>query len=185
MVYYCDVVSSSYESTPFGDESEALTPMCQACDRVFVNQQALTNHLENSSRHYYCRPCQRDFNSYKALQQHWKNDPRHKHTYCDRCDMNFSSCSLMLEHKRNTTSKHFLCMPCNVDYHSPTDLKQHFISSPIHDGTYCSKCERNFTNSNNLREVFSLSFCRTVSLVVDHYIASESTHAERYQLLGM
>lgn len=185
MAYFCEVVSSSSESNFRGDESAQPTPMCQACDLTFVDQQALTQHLKNPVHPCYCRPCQRYFGSFAARRQHWQDSPQHKHTYCDRCDINFPSHILKLEHIRNMNSNHFLCEPCYVDYYSSEDLKQHFVSSPIHDGTYCCKCERDFSNQNNLREVLLSKLRMTFSSVTDKFLASESTHAERPQLLGM
>ena len=139
---------------PVHDEDTGeVEDYCDVCDRDFVDYSALIQHLENSSQHFYCQLCSRDFVSYDSRQQHYKTSARHAGTYCNRCDLNFVSASLMLEHKRATPFQHFMCEPCNLDYGSSEDLRQHFIHSALHQSTCCRKCAMFFSTPDNLREV--------------------------------
>ena len=141
----------------YDEETGEPLPYCERCERVFVDDTALDQHTQNSGQHFFCKPCGREFVSRISLKQHWQNSSYHSSTYCRRCELNFIDEEALHDHKSSRTSQHFMCEPCDLDYHTSEDLRQHFIQSSAHQKTYCWKCEKDFENSNNLREVQYLS----------------------------
>lgn len=133
---------------------------CRHCDIAFEDEKALRSYLENSPQHnHYCTDCREDFPSLEALKKHLLNwqSPDHQTTYCERCDLKIPTWDAKLDHTKTNPTKQFLCRICEWDLATPDDLAEHnHIKS--HDSnedgeTYCARCDQDFLNQNDLREV--------------------------------
>ncbi|KAH7433611.1 hypothetical protein KP509_07G077700 [Ceratopteris richardii] len=87
---------------------------CQPCDRHFVSDKALHDHLSQSSRHFYCVDCKRGFSSENSYRQH-RASKLHQQpfVFCPRCRAGFVSASAFTKHVEvgrcyNLTNKQIL-----------------------------------------------------------------------------
>ncbi|KAF8545049.1 hypothetical protein BDD12DRAFT_771577 [Trichophaea hybrida] len=111
---------------------------CDQCDRYFVNDHALSQHLK-AMHLCHCSPCGRTFSSEQAYEQHMAS-PQHSKS-CNFCTTKFRiEDTHALNHHLKTSHSH--CEPCNRTFVSDTALQAHLENSPRHD--YCESCERQF-----------------------------------------
>ncbi|QBZ65656.1 hypothetical protein PoMZ_12619 [Pyricularia oryzae] len=79
-----------------------MDAVCALCDRLFVSEESLEQHLRDSPAHasvYECEKCDRSFNSDEALQQHVRNSPAHAATFdCETCDRSFKTDEALQQH---------------------------------------------------------------------------------------
>ncbi|KDQ53522.1 hypothetical protein JAAARDRAFT_61237 [Jaapia argillacea MUCL 33604] len=118
---------------------------CTSCDRSFVSQHALEQHLEASPNHNYCSKCERDFNSWNALRTHYINSPIHY--FCRGCDDDFDDDDELDDH---IEENHWYCGNCEKFFESELGLREHYRQSPAH--FYCPSCDKHFQNDNNLQQ---------------------------------
>ena len=152
-------------------------PFCVSCNRTFDDEGKLRHHLEHSGIHWYCKACRQDFVSQASRRQHWRSDHCHEHTGCDRCDINLMNNEQKLEHIQFTSSRHFLCERCRLDFVSPKNLMQYFMTSAVHQHTFCWKCEKNFMDSYIFQEVPVYSWSR---IFPTHLLTLETPPANTY-----
>jgi hypothetical protein len=157
-----------------------MSNSCEACDRPFVNDHALQQHLRDSPVHqrtfssneaplqhrrdsvipiptFSCETCNKSFGSNQALQQHLQNSPVHKPTFkCETCDISFRSDEALQEHLRESIVHNptFNCAACKESFRSEEDLNQHMQTSPVHSHppSWCGTCERSFRNDEALQQ---------------------------------
>ncbi|KAH9915944.1 uncharacterized protein BXZ73DRAFT_106010 [Epithele typhae] len=118
-------------------------PECYPCDRWFNSEQALEQHLENSSAHNYCSSCERDFASSGALEQHYSQSKRH--AYCRECEEHFGDFEDLYEHYAD---EHIWCESCHKLFACEVGLHEH--RRQVHADRYCPSCERMFQQPSNL-----------------------------------
>jgi heat shock protein HslJ len=130
---------------------------CEACNRSFVSQEALDQHLRDSPAHaviYDCEPCNRSFGSQEALDQHLRDSPAHAVIYdCEPCNRSFSSQEALDQHLRDSPAHAVIydCEPCNRSFGSQEALDQHLRDSPAHAVIYdCEPCNRSFGSQEAL-----------------------------------
>lgn len=99
---------------------------CYRCERYFVHEVALGQHMRESSLHNYCDVCAKDFPSENALRQHFIQSSQH--AYCQYCDRHFSSDNGLYNH---CSAVHFYCFPCHRLFQSESSLQAH-LSSSVH-----------------------------------------------------
>lgn len=119
-------------------------PDCEACDRCFVNFNALNNHLEHSRQHNYCFRCSRDFVSTHARQQHLANSSNHHLCQRDDCDLDFPSEDDLVGHLH---SIHHMCISCGNFFGNEYTLRNHRVE--YHN--MCEHCEQEFDTEANLK----------------------------------
>ena len=80
---------------------------CSNCDRDFLNELALRQHLRDSPAHassFDCGDCDRSFGSEDALQQHLRDSPAHAPSFdCGDCDRRFGSKDALQQHWSHST----------------------------------------------------------------------------------
>ena len=81
---------------------------CSRCSRYFVNDSALEQHKNDSSKHWICFDCVRDFGSQEARRQHYMNSANHN--YCDDCDEDFNDDDDLVNHYDEL---HYYCRKCD------------------------------------------------------------------------
>ncbi|RUS32907.1 hypothetical protein BC938DRAFT_473844 [Jimgerdemannia flammicorona] len=83
-------------------DSDSECYYCKPCNRSFVNQNALDNHLAKNSSHNYCPSCKRDFCDSRALDQHLNSAVHRGKTFkCPLCDAIFNTVSGLGQHIEN------------------------------------------------------------------------------------
>lgn len=93
---------------------------CRPCNRTFINDEALQQHLSHSSEHVYCTKCRRDFVSSEARESHFANSERHNvcpNTICQAQYENgadFDHSDLLLRHYEKEPRHHFRCHHCKM-----------------------------------------------------------------------
>lgn len=80
---------------------------CEHCDRFFVNERSLKQHISHSSRHHFCGTCKREFRTAIGLEQHRVQSSLHH--YCQRCAYEYPGESELLEHYEES---HAYCYKC-------------------------------------------------------------------------
>ncbi|TLD22157.1 hypothetical protein PspLS_08159 [Pyricularia sp. CBS 133598] len=79
-----------------------MAATCVSCDRVFVSEESLQQHLRDSPVHdlvYECKKCNRSFNSEESLQQHVRDSPAHAQSFdCEMCDRAFKTDEALQQH---------------------------------------------------------------------------------------
>ncbi|KAF8867574.1 hypothetical protein BD779DRAFT_1397994, partial [Infundibulicybe gibba] len=118
---------------------------CYTCDRTFRSPRALQDHCE-AKEHWNCAPCQRMFINEDALYQHLEHSSAHQDAdesesesdesayseseddespgYCDSCNRWFIDKGSLYHHLAEN-SKHNWCFLCSRDFSSETALNQH------------------------------------------------------------
>ncbi|KID85918.1 C2H2 finger domain-containing protein [Metarhizium guizhouense ARSEF 977] len=117
---------------------------CAKCEREFVSEESLEQHLRHSSYHEYCVRCSKSFNSASALQQHLRDSS--KHHICSICTtrMDFDTRDDLEAHLEKV---HDHCAPCNRSFDSPQLLEEHDVSAH----NLCTICKSYFATAQNLR----------------------------------
>lgn len=81
---------------------------CHPCNRLFMNQDSLNQHLASSTAHKddppaYCDSCGFSFCDETALAQHLKSSQAHrKRYYCDSCGFEFGDETALAQHLRDS-----------------------------------------------------------------------------------
>lgn len=117
---------------------------CAKCEREFVSEESLEQHLRHSSSHEYCVRCSKSFDSASALQQHLRDSS--KHHICSICStrMDFDTRAHLEAHLEKV---HDHCVPCNRSFDSPQLLEEHDVSAH----NLCTICKSYFATGQNLR----------------------------------
>ncbi|KAF8453884.1 hypothetical protein BDZ91DRAFT_668417 [Kalaharituber pfeilii] len=121
---------------------------CDSCDRYFVNEYALQQHLDNAEVHRtpFCEPCGQSFSSWEGLSQHEDNSLKHKRNVydyvCSPCNW---GCDDEWEWERHEVEVHFWCKVHDRYFNNENNLRQH-LASAAHRGNklLCPSCERGF-----------------------------------------
>jgi len=83
-----------------------MTVICDVCARSFGTEQALEQHIRDSSAHtsiFDCKECDRAFDTEQALQQHLRDSAAHAATHhCEDCDRTFSTEQALQQHLRDS-----------------------------------------------------------------------------------
>ncbi|ORY57699.1 hypothetical protein BCR35DRAFT_296003 [Leucosporidium creatinivorum] len=116
-------------------------PICEDCNRAFVNDRALDQHYLSSSCHSWCQQCDRDFVSDAARRSHWANSSLHD--FCTLCDSHFDCWQDLEDHE---DEEHSRCSECSQLFAGPVGLHEH--SRQSHARLYCTDCRRMFRNQN-------------------------------------
>ncbi|KAG1868463.1 hypothetical protein F4604DRAFT_911311 [Suillus subluteus] len=112
-------------------------PVCNHCDRSFVDKNALRMHTE-SKHEIECTYCDRTFRTSDGRDQH----ERTKHKFpCNTCNREFSSRESLDQHEE---AKHkFHCNICNREFGSRESLDQH---EEAKHKFHCNICNRELTS---------------------------------------
>ena len=128
---------------------------CDKCERSFVHEAALDQHLRDAYMHNYCFVCQRDFSSHQALAQHKQNS--YRHNICGGCGNDFVRADDLDDHIEEC---HWYCSRCTIFVDSEDMLEAHYCQSSAHN--YCGPCKREFVGASQLNSVSRpmLGFCQ-------------------------
>ena len=91
-----------------------MSEYCLRCDRSFLDDSALAQHVADSSKHHVCHECPKDFASAHALSEH----NRQKHAVgrtCGRCDLVFASERDLQGHLRSNVCQPRLPLECPAE----------------------------------------------------------------------
>jgi len=95
------VMHASWEEANYAAE-------CHPCNRLFMNQKSLNQHLESSTAHKAspranCDACGFSFCDETALAQHLKSSQAHRKRYnCDSCGFEFGDETALAQHLRDS-----------------------------------------------------------------------------------
>ena len=104
-------------------------PWCHDCDRYFVNEDALQQHVDHAAVHrpvYHCEPCEQYFSNALGLEQHNQYS---------------------IKHLRNSWV--YVCEPCMFGSDRLGSMEKHNEKAHY----WCKLHDRFFENENNLRQV--------------------------------
>ena len=116
------------------------------CDKHFDNYQERLEHKKaNPAVHHLCLPCDLDYTTSAELRIHWKQSERHKGLYDARCNILFDTEGSKTTHQI-ASAQHNSCEPCNLDYATLDQLRDHWRTTEVHSYTYDKFCQINFAN---------------------------------------
>jgi len=168
---------------------------CEACDRSFVNDQALQQHLRDSPVHkptfssneapqqrwrylivpkptFDCKTCNNSFNSDEALQWHLQYSVVHNPAfYCMTCRRLFRSHEALLYHLRNSIihNSAFYCETCDTYFGSEEAFQQHLQNSREHRlSFYCDTCAQSFSTLEILHKHIQNSPVHSLEVMDQH-----------------
>lgn len=121
---------------------------CLDCDRYFVNENALQQHLDYSATHrpvYNCEPCRQSFSNAHGLEQHKLNSIKHLRKVwnyvCAPCSWGCSQLETLEVHKEEV---HHWCKLHDEYFDNENNLRQHRKSKAHGQSKQCPGCTRSF-----------------------------------------
>ncbi|KAH8823717.1 hypothetical protein DL96DRAFT_235611 [Flagelloscypha sp. PMI_526] len=133
---------------------------CPVCQRVFVNTQALNQHLSSATLHRgereerYCQFCDREFVNAQSLWQHRSSS--HNHHWCYKCPKDFPSVDMLTQHNSTVHKVNDLkCPLCSQMFAAPSAIAQHIESGG---------CSSKITRHHVTRAVQSLKISPTITV---------------------
>ncbi|THU75569.1 hypothetical protein K435DRAFT_974772 [Dendrothele bispora CBS 962.96] len=155
-------------------------PDCTSCNRSFATNSALRAHrLAKAHFDHYCAECDRGFIDEVALGQHLNNSPVHQFgsddsdsqiewedssdldsgsgdddddndAYCGSCDRHFINLPALYQHLA-ANPVHNWCFVCSRDFKCPQDLEQH-NASRVHKPAdmKCPLCSKMFKSPSDI-----------------------------------
>jgi len=194
---------------------------CSDCNREFNGVSALHAHCRDKDDHAYCVDCERLFVHQNALQQHFNDSPLHNNSdddeesseeeveesdddesyQCSDCDRYFICAAALHAHCRDKVD-HAYCEDCERLFVNQDSLQQHFNDSPKHNDSdeesyesdsdsdsdgditpYCRPCDRYFVHAEALRSHLTESekhnWCFTCSKDFASYSALQQHNNSR------
>ncbi|XP_039761993.1 zinc finger protein 91-like isoform X1 [Pararge aegeria] len=133
---------------------------CKYCDKVYGNQEKLTNHQRRVHLGFYkrnkCGVCDERFEDYA----HKVNHMVEAHgapvvlLKCHLCDMSYTDQRRLTTHikKDHNLERKYECDQCDLDFYSSSTLKRHMVK---HTGARIYKCDvclKSYGTQNILRE---------------------------------
>jgi len=101
---------------------------CDPCDRYFVSEYALQQHLDNAAAHrpvYYCENCMQYFSSAQGLEHHQENSIKHLkkvwNYVCEPCSWGCDQLKAMEDHDEKF---HYWCKMHNRFFDNENNLRQ-------------------------------------------------------------
>lgn len=98
---------------------------CCRCDRCFVSDASLEQHLGASRRHNICYRCDKDFETWEGLIQHYLQS--YRHFYCQQCNAHFHDDDTLEEH---LSQEHDYCFTC-LKVRSPDTYQSTVLSTRL------------------------------------------------------
>ena len=87
---------------------------CDRCDRSFINDRALEQHVADSSDHHVCSECLKDLSSAHGLLQHAKQ--KHGRIVCEECpDRDFVDENALRQHRASKHQRRSLSILTDAD----------------------------------------------------------------------
>jgi len=121
---------------------------CDDCDRYFVNEDALQQHIDYSAVHrpnYYCEVCQQHFSSAHGLEQHEANSIKHlKKVWKYVCEPCSWGCNRLAAMQNHDVEFHHWCKQHDRFFQNENDLRQHMRSKSHGQSMECPYCSRTF-----------------------------------------
>ncbi len=147
-----------HESRTDDNSNASITPhtkmgyKCITCDLVFKYETELVYHKWNSPEHFMCVFCRTttDFESEDKLHRHYLAE--HASEYCQFCKENQGFPGLVSWHRSTHNKNKWNFCPCGFLAHTVPELEKHWRNSEVHIKTYCTVCNLNFPNPEDLRD---------------------------------
>ncbi|KAF8420726.1 hypothetical protein EV426DRAFT_242379 [Tirmania nivea] len=121
---------------------------CYDCNRYFVNEDALQQHLDYAAVHrpvYYCEPCRQYFSNAHGLEQHEKNSIQHLRMVwvyaCELCSFGCDELEVIENHKEK---EHYWCKLHDRFFQNENNLRQHKLSKAHGRSKKCPLCSCTF-----------------------------------------
>ncbi|RDB30561.1 Zinc finger and BTB domain-containing protein 16 [Hypsizygus marmoreus] len=129
-------------------------PLCVACQRPFVDREALHQHLKSSgAAHPFCSICDRRFISDEAHKAHMA--ARHPPTYpCSICDRTFNAPFALEDHYRGSAA-HPNCVKCGRGFFDEEEKAKHHTTA--HRLIQCPPCGNVQIYEEDLQEHYRTS----------------------------
>jgi len=112
---------------------------CNICNRRFVNQQSLANHIltHGNEKPFQCSNCPKTFFTRQHLKAHMISHQTQKHFTCSECSKEFKYRNSLSLHKRKYchASGTYLCRDCPSKFATREALLSHFEREQISNGT--------------------------------------------------
>lgn len=167
---------------------------CEECDRYFVNDAAMWDHMKHSSlSHPKCQRCNLFFRTMGYLEEHIDDDANHHPCQCcnpridffdqaalDRhiedkicraCDRQFGSVGALDAHLKATTRQHPHCPRCALFFASDDRRIEHLYNSPRHFICNCCTPRLDHTTQDSLnKHVAAKPTCN----ICNRYFVSDS-----------
>ena len=98
-------------------------PWCNFCQKRFLNEQSLQQHLASPAHTIPCEQCGKTFSSQQALKQHLNSGT---HTKCNFCDRSFRDRHSLQQH---IDAVHHDCPFCDRGFETQNALSQHIADT--------------------------------------------------------
>ena len=122
---------------------------CKMCNQIFSDIDVLRIHQTKCNKEVKCSFCDKNYKSLSGLRQHRKVT-HEKYVKCTYCEKLFANNELMETHKKEFHSKGTKCPLCKKEFKFYKNLQIHIRK--IHDKFTCSKCEKVFSENDQLKD---------------------------------
>jgi len=171
-----------------------MMPQCSDCSREFLTSQALHAHCRDRADHAYCEVCERLFVHENALNQHLENSSSHQDAseddesdfsegdqeytnddppFCSSCNRRFVDGMGLYQHL-SASLKHNWCFICSRDFSSNVALAQH-LSSRVHKARdlKCPLCSKAFKTPSAIALHIESGACHNI----DRHLVTAAVHS--------
>uniref|UniRef100_A0A336M2I5 CSON009319 protein n=1 Tax=Culicoides sonorensis TaxID=179676 RepID=A0A336M2I5_CULSO len=129
------------------------TISCNLCDKLFVSQAALKNHMKVHDQHK-CDECDDVYSTSSDLRNHMKqcHAEDNKMYKCGRCDKRFRTPSHRNDHENShNTINQYQCDICKNFYKSERVLKSHLKIHTVGKSHACPVCGKLFNRNYHVK----------------------------------
>ncbi|KAL1394615.1 hypothetical protein pipiens_011830 [Culex pipiens pipiens] len=128
--------------------------ICTVCNKVFLNNEELTEHMNkqhNQVKPHRCQICLKTFTQSNNLKTHMKTHIFMDPFKCHFCSRSFQNEEEFARHSLvHSSPKPFSCPYCNKQFIQSNNLKTHVRTHTGEKPYKCFVCDRLFNQKNNL-----------------------------------
>ncbi|KAL4260924.1 Zinc Finger C2H2-type Transcription Regulator [Pleurotus pulmonarius] len=121
---------------------------CSVCDRQFRSFVALSDHCRSTAHGAWCMPCQRFFVNDQSLSQHINASPKHAFDSDDSSEVYSSDDDETSSEEEDDEEPY--CQGCSRWFVNVMSLHAHLRDSPLHN--WCFQCSRDFSTNTALNQ---------------------------------
>ncbi|XP_063361935.1 zinc finger protein 883-like isoform X1 [Cydia amplana] len=133
----------------------ALPYGCVSCERRFVSQSALDEHMVAHTKDpkFECDICQKKFRLKHLVLKHIRKVHENERNYqCDVCAKTFFDKGLLQRHaKTHSKMRLYKCNECGLALKTKDTLRSHLLIHRSYKEYPCQLCSKRFQKINNLR----------------------------------
>ena len=127
-----------------GDKDEDLKPVCSTCDQTFKSNLSYTRHVNKcKGKHLTYQKCDHIFENIDSPRQHMVDDHTKElfPSMFEGCYSSFNTKKGITCHEGAHSKKKLSCSPCNQEFETSNDLKNHNRTSAHKDKVKKNPCK--------------------------------------------